>query len=244
MSSNEAPQVKIAMTAEESADGCAAYILQSLAEELKSRPRVSVAISGGNTPKLLFARLAKSGFDWSKVDFFWVDERCVPPSDNQSNFKLATETLLIPAQIPHHNVHRIHGELVPEEAAIQYIAEIKQHFELNEHELPVFDLLHRGIGPDAHTASLFPGEPLIANRTGIAAAVWVEKLHSHRVTLLPGVLLAARNTVLQVGGEDKAEPVYNVLKGPEDPFQFPCQIATRGSDKAIWFLDKAAASKL
>jgi 6-phosphogluconolactonase len=100
------------------------------------------------------------------------------------------------------------------------------------------------MGPDAHTASLFPGEPLIDNRTGIAAAVWVEKLRSHRVTLLPGVLLAARHTVLQVAGEDKADAVRNVLKGPEDPHKYPCQIATRGSEQAVWFLDKAAASKL
>jgi len=236
--------LRIHETAEEAANACGAYILESLSEALKSQPRATIAISGGKTPALVFSSLSKSGFDWSKVHFFWVDERCVPPADDQSNFKLANETLLIPVRISQHNVHRIHGESVPEEAAIRYIEEINQFFNLAGHDLPAFDVLHRGIGPDAHTASLFPGEPLIENRTGIAAAVWVEKLRSHRVTLLPGVLLAAKRTVLQVAGKDKAEPIYNVLNGPEDPFQFPCQIATRGSDKAIWFLDKAAASKL
>ena len=235
---------RIAADAQTSAGNCAAHILATLSEALESRPRVALAISGGSTPKLLFARLAKADFDWSKVHIFWVDERCVPPEDQQSNFKLANETWLVPAKIRRANVHRIHGELTPEEAAIRYIEEIRQFFELGKHQLPAFDVIHRGMGPDAHTASLFPGEPLIANRTGIAAAVWVEKLQSHRVTLLPGVLLAARHTVLQVAGGDKAEPLYNVLKGPEDPFQFPCQIATRGSGKAIWFIDKAAASKL
>jgi 6-phosphogluconolactonase len=236
--------LRVSATAEQSAAECCAYILENLSNSLRSQPHATLAISGGNTPKLLFSQLAKSGFDWSNIHIFWVDERCVAPTDNQSNFKLANETLLAPARISKYNVHRIHGEMTPDEAAVHYMEEIRQFFSLAQQELPVFDLVHRGIGPDAHTASLFPGEPLIANYTGIAAAVWVEKLRSHRVTLLPGVLVAAKRTVLQVAGQDKAEPVYNVLNGPTDPFQFPCQIATRGSDKAVWFLDKAAASKL
>lgn len=235
---------RIKADAQTAAEACATYILDTLSETLKSRPRATLAISGGKTPRILFSQLAKSGFDWSNVHFFWVDERCVPPADDQSNFKLANETLLVPANVPKNNVHRIHGELLPDEAAAHYIEEIEQFFALEDHQFPEFDILHRGMGPDAHTASLFPGEPLIDNRTGIAAAVWVEKLRSHRVTLLPGVLLAARHTVLQVAGEDKAEAVRNVLKGPEDPHKYPCQIAARGSDKAVWFLDKAAASKL
>ena len=237
------PDIRIRNTFEESAKACATYILQELEETLKVQPRATIAISGGSTPKPLFASLAQADFDWSRIHFFWVDERCVPPTDEQSNFKLANETLLLPALVPSHNVHRIHGEMIPEDAAIRYIQEIQQFFALGEHQLPVFDLVHRGIGPDAHTASLFPGEPLIGNRTGIAAAVWVEKLHSHRVTLLPGVLLGARRTVLQVAGEDKAEPVFNVLKGPEDLMRFPCQIASRDAN-ATWFLDKSAASRL
>lgn len=239
-----ADALRVSASAEELAEACTAYILDTLQGSLQSQPHATFAISGGSTPKLMFSKLAKSGFDWSKIHIFWVDERCVPPDDDQSNFKMADETLLTPARISKYNVHRIHGEMTPDEGAVRYVEEIKQFFTLGEHELPVFDLIHRGIGPDAHTASLFPGEPLIANRTGIAAAVWVEKLRSHRVTLLPGVLLAARHTMLQVAGQDKADPVHNILKGPEDPSQFPGQIAARGSDKAVWFLDKAAASKL
>ncbi len=243
MPENNSPQLRIRATAEEAANECATYVLNSLSEALKSQPRATIAISGGKTPALLFSKLAQSGFDWSNVHFFWVDERCVPPTDDQSNFKLANEKLLMPARISQHNVHRIHGEMVPEEAAVRYIEDIEQFFSLQKGQLPVFDVLHRGIGPDAHTASLFPGEPLIANRTGIAAHVWVEKLQSHRVTLLAGVLLAAKRTVLQVAGADKAEPVRNVLRGDEDLLKFPCQIASRDS-KATWFLDQAAASKL
>ncbi len=235
---------QIAENAQGVADACAKYILDGLTQTLKSRPHATLAISGGSTPRHLFANLAKSGFDWSNVHFFWVDERCVPPTDYQSNFKLANETLLTPAQVSKNNVHRIHGELLPDEAAAHYIDEITGFFSLEDHQLPAFDIVHRGIGPDAHTASLFPGEPLIDNRTGIAAAVWVEKLRSHRVTLLPGVLMAAQRTVIEAVGEDKADAVHNVLKGPEDQHKYPCQIAARDSDTAMWFLDKAAASKL
>lgn len=239
-----AEDLRISATLEGVAETCAGYVLEVLSGALKSQPHATFAISGGSSPKAMFRKLASSGFDWSNVHIFWVDERCVPPTDDQSNFKMANETLLTPARISKYNVHRIHGEMTPDEAAVRYIDEIREFFSLAAHQLPAFDLIHRGIGPDAHSASLFPGEPLIGNRTGIAAAVWVEKMKSHRVTLLPGVLLAAKRTVLQVAGDDKAEAVHNILKGTEDPFQFPGQIATRGFDKAVWFLDQAAAAKL
>lgn len=236
--------LRLSPTLEEAAEACAAHVVETLSATLKSQTHATFAISGGSSPKFMFRSLAKSNLDWAKVHIFWVDERCVPPNDDQSNFKLANDNLLTPARISKYSVHRIHGEMTPDEAAVRYIEEIRQFFKLRNNDLPAFDLIHRGIGPDAHTASLFPGEPLISNRSGIAAAVWVEKMRSHRVTLLPAVLIAARHTVLQVAGQDKAEAVYNILKGPEDPFQYPGQIATRGSDKAVWFLDKAAASKL
>ena len=243
MTTLESPQLRISETAQSAASECAAYILSALVEALGSQPRASIAISGGSTPKLLFAEMAKSQFDWSNVHFFWVDERCVPPADSRSNFKLAADFLLTRAAIPAANVHRIYGELAPDEGAARYIADIKAFFSLREGELPAFDVLHRGMGPDAHTASLFPGEPLIADRAGIAAHVWVEKMKMDRVTLLPGVLLAAKRTVLQVSGSDKAEALKDVLTGEEDFFRYPCQLASRDA-KAVWFLDKAAAAML
>jgi 6-phosphogluconolactonase len=236
------PSLRIYDTLEESARACGTYVLQELEETLKTQPHATIAISGGSTPKPLFAFLANADFNWPRIHFFWVDERCVPPSDDQSNFKMANEVLLAPARIPQSNVHRICGELSPEEAASQYVEEIRFFFSIKEGQLPAFDLIHRGMGPDAHTASLFPGEPLIRDHTHIAAHVWVEKLNMHRVTLLPGVLSAAKQTVLQVAGGDKADAVRNVLVGPEDPLSYPCQIASRDS-KATWFLDEDAASK-
>jgi 6-phosphogluconolactonase len=228
----------------QAAAACAAFIADLLNRRVAANGIATLAISGGSTPKPMFENLAAAKLDWSKIHIFWVDERCVPPDHEQSNFKMADATLLRPAGVPPGRAHRIYGELPPDEAAGKYVFEIQTVFSLAPGALPVFDLLHRGMGPDAHTASLFPGEPLIADRTGIAAHVWVEKMKMDRVTLLPGVLLAAVQTVLEVAGADKAEPLYEVLYGPDDPFRFPCQIATRGSDRAVWFLDEAAAAKV
>lgn len=236
--------LRVSSTPAEAAVACSTFVLEKLTEALQAKPWASLAISGGTTPKLLFQDFAKSTFDWNRLHVFWVDERCVPPSDNQSNFKLANEAWFVPARFPETHLHRIKGELTPDEAAIDYIKDIRRAFSLDEAGLPEFDVIHRGMGADAHTASLFPGEPLIGNTSGIAAAVWVEKMKSHRVTLLPGVLAKACATVLQVAGDDKAEPLKNVLEGPHDPFRYPCQLATRDSDKAYWFLDQAAARLL
>jgi 6-phosphogluconolactonase len=239
----DGPDLRIRQTPQEVASECADYILTSLAETLKSQARVALAISGGSSPRLLFSDLAKKKFDWSKVHFFWVDERCVPPDNKESNFKLANDTLLGVAPVPKENIHRIMGELPPAEGASRYVEAIQDFFGLRNGQLPVFDILHRGMGPDGHTASLFPGTPLVNDRTRIATNVWVEKMKMDRVTLLPGVLLAAKSTVLQVSGAEKADVLSNVLKGPEDFTKFPCQIASRDR-RATWFLDKAAAQKL
>lgn len=243
MSKPELADLRISDSSEEAASQCADHILAALSESLQSQDKATIAISGGSTPKLLFADLAKKNFDWSKVHFFWVDERCVPPDSKDSNYKLAYDTLLGPAAVPEDNIHRIMGELQPEEAANRYVSEIKDSFALSEGQLPVFDVLHRGMGPDAHTASLFPGTNLVNDLSGIATNVWVEKVQMDRVTLLPGVLLAAKKTVLQVSGSEKADALREVLEGPEDFSKYPCQIASRDS-RAVWFLDKAAAARL
>jgi 6-phosphogluconolactonase len=236
-------QLRVASTPQEVAQSCSRFILETLAVVLENAPRATLGISGGTSPKLLFTELAREKLDWNKVHIFWVDERCVPPTDSQSNFKLANDTLLQAAKIPLQNIHRVYGELPPDEGAARYVNEIKSFFALTDGRLPIFDVLHRGMGADGHTASLFPGDPLVGNRKDIAAHVWVEKLQMHRVTLLPGVLLAAKCTVLQVSGDDKAEAAREVLSGPEDFFRYPCQIASRGAN-AYWFLDRAAAAKL
>jgi 6-phosphogluconolactonase len=218
-------------------EACATHIL----EKLSAAPQATLAISGGSSPRVMFEIFAKTSFDWNRVQLFWVDERCVPIDDAQSNFKLANDTWLKPSNFPAANIHRVQTERNPEEAAEVYADELGLVF---GEGVPKFDVIHRGMGPDAHTASLFPGEPLIDDREGLTAAVFVQKLNSHRVTLLPAVLLAAKHTVMLVTGADKAEPLSEVLYGPHDPKKYPCQLTERDGGDVAWFLDPAASAKL
>ncbi len=218
---------------------CGRQILEWLHDAIAERGQATLAISGGSSPRAMFAMFAATRFDWERVHLFWVDERGVPPTDAQSNFKLANDTWLKVGAFPEANLHRIEAELPAAVAAERYVMNICEHFRLAPGELPRFDVIHRGMGPDAHTASLFPGEPLIADRTGIAAAVWVGKFAQWRVTLLPGVLFDARHTALLVTGADKAAPLRAVQDEPFDPAQLPAQLASgRGT---VWFVDAAAA---
>ena len=223
------------------AEACAHSIVNVLEEVLAGQESATLAISGGSPPKLLFDRLSRTRLRWDLVHLFWVDERCVPPTDEQSNFGMASEHLLRPARIPQRNTHRICGELSPPAAAARYETEIRDFFGLEEGQCPRFDVVHLGMGPDAHTASLFPGEPLIEDRDGIAAAVHVEKLRQWRVTLLPGVLLAAKHTVFLVAGADKAEAVRAVFHAEYDAKRYPAQITSHQGRGVTWFLDQAAA---
>lgn len=232
------PDLRVSPDARAAAEACAAHILQLLENALSANGHASLAISGGSTPKLMFAALARTGFDWKHVHVFWVDERAVPPDHEQSNYLLADEHLLRPARIRH--VHRIPGELKPEQAARRYSADIREHFQLADGELPHFDVIHLGVGPDAHTASLFPGEPLITDRQGIAAAVYVEKIPQWRITLLPGVLLAARNLAILAAGADKKEALNHILNGPFSPGEYPAQIVIRRDRPPIFFVDQQA----
>ncbi len=226
------------------ADACACHILSLLETTLSDRQFATFAVSGGATPRLLFDKLASSPFEWNRVQLFWVDERCVAPTDDASNYKLVNDHLIRRAHIPLRQVHRISGEIAPRAAAAAYVADIRSFFGLAPGEMPQFDIVHRGMGPDAHSASLFPGDPLIDNRDGIAAATFAPKYNQWRVTLLPGALMAARHTVFLVAGEDKAEAVRAVFREEYDPMRYPAQIASHPGRGVAWFLDDKAAALL
>jgi 6-phosphogluconolactonase len=228
-------------TLEDAAESCSRHILSLLETALSGEGEATLALSGGETPKPLFEYLSQVVFDWSRVHLFWVDERCVPPTDPQSNYRLAEEYLIRPRHIPDRNVHRIPGELPADKAARRYSEEIVEFFELERGQLPHFDAVHLGTGADAHVASLFPGELFIENREGIAAAVFVEKISEWRITLLPGVLLASQASLFLTAGKDKAEAVHNVFTAPYDPLKFPAQVISHHGRQVTWFLDHAAA---
>lgn len=226
------------------AAAAARQILTLLDDALSGQDYATFAVSGGSTPKLLFEELVRAGYRWERVHLFWVDERAVPPTDPESNYKLAEEFLIGPAHVPRRNVHRITGELTPERAAEHYVADIREFFGIDESALPRFDIVQQGMGPDAHTASLFPGDRLIEDREGIAAAVFAPKPPPWRVTLLPGVLLNARHTVFLVCGEDKAPAVHAVFHDDYDPMRLPAQVVSHHGRRVSWFLDDAASRLL
>ena len=223
------------------AEECARRLTGLLESALAGGAEASLAVSGGSTPRLLFQKLAVLRFDWSRVHLFWVDERCVPPGDPASNYKLAKDWLLPGAHIPERNVHRILGEIAPKEGAHRYTDEICDYFKLDPGEMPVFDVVQCGMGPDGHTASLFPGDPLIDDREGIATAVFAPQFDQWRVTLLPGPLLAARHVLYLVSGADKSDSLRAVFNGPFESQRYPAQLIGR---RAEWFLDEAAAALL
>jgi 6-phosphogluconolactonase len=211
---------------------CGKYILARLADKERS----TLAISGGSSPLPMFQMFANSDFDWHRIQLFWVDERGVPPDHDQSNFKHANDVWLRPSRFPQPNIHRIQAELDPQTAAARYRDEIRAVFGLAAGAIPEFDVIHMGIGPDAHTASLFPGEPMIQDRQGVATALWVEKMKQWRITLLPAVLLAARHTAMLVGA-DKSEPLSHILEGASDPEKYPAQILREARD-VQWFVSE------
>lgn len=233
------PSIVVSPTPLDAARACGDAMLNIFREAIDARGQATVAVSGGTTPKLLFQHFAASGFDWSRVHLFWVDERAVPPGDPQSNYTLAHENWLNAVDFPAANIHRIEAELPVAEAASRYASAIRNHFGSPS---PVFDVIQQGMGADAHTASLFPGEPLILDTTGIAAAVYVEKLSAARITLLPAVLKAARNTMMLVTGTDKADGLRRALHGPEALLEAPIQLTRSHTGNVTWFLDEAAAT--
>src|SRR3954454_20605334 len=143
MSQTSSANLRILANAQETADACAAHILSVLSSALATQAYTTIAISGGSSPKLLFATLAKASIDWSRVHFFWVDERCVPPTDSESNFKLADDALFTPARVPASSIHRIYGELAPEAAATCYNNDMQAFVPVADGRLPAFDVLHR-----------------------------------------------------------------------------------------------------
>lgn len=227
--------------ADQAARAAARCVLDALGAALEDRKKAFLAVSGGSTPRKMFEAMADAEFRWDGVKVFFVDERMVGPDDPDSNYRMAREALFEPAGLDDSQVFRILGELEPHDAAERYLTDLRKQFKLKDDELPRFDVIHLGMGSDAHTASLFPGEPLLGDREAIAAAVYAGSKESYRVTLLPGVLLRAETIVFLVAGEDKAEPLRRVRQGAEAVESYPAQVVERHAKNVHWFVDRAAA---
>jgi len=183
--------------------------------------------------------------DWKEVQFWWGDERCVPPDDRQSNYAMANRTLLSHLALRPEQVHRMRGELAPEEAARAYEAELESAFSLRDAEFPRFGLVMLGLGDNRHTLSLFPGhQAAIEEKQRLVVADEVEATPRARVTFTPPVANRAQRAMFVATGTEKAEAVRDVIAGPRDPLKFPAQIIEPSDGELIWLLDKAAASLL
>jgi 6-phosphogluconolactonase len=198
-----------------------------------------VALAGGSTPKATYKLLAtptyRDRIDWSRIECFFGDERCVPPDHAESNYKMAREALLDHVPLAAHHVHRIQGERPPAEAAALYEQLLAKLAEPNEP--PRLDLVMLGMGPDGHTASLFPGTPVLKETRALAAAVHVQKLDSWRVTLTAPVLSAAAHVLVTAVGPEKGEALLTALTRPEG--SVPIQLVKATDER--WLVDEAAA---
>lgn len=217
-------------------------------EAVATRGRFTVALSGGTTPGGVYRVLAgeqyRTTLPWPSVHLFWGDERCVPPTHPESNYRMAAETLLSRIAIPAENVHRIPVELPPHEAAAAYEQTLRAVFALTGSDLPRFDLIFLGLGVDGHTASLFPGTPGVREERRLVVAHYVEKLGAWRITLTPPVLNNAAQVVFLVRGVEKAETLSAVLHGPCDPERWPAQLVRPTQGSVLWLVDRAAAGAL
>jgi len=207
--------------------------------------RFTIALSGGSTPKRLYASLASADLDWSRVHLFFGDERCVPPDDEESNYRMVRESLLAKIEIPPANVHRMHAELASvDEAAYLYEHELRAEFGLAAGEVPRFDLVLLGMGPDGHTASLFPGTSALDEREHLVAAPWVAKFGTHRITLTLPVFDNAACVLFLVAGDDKREPLKHVLGTKRASEPLPASLVQPEHGELLWFVDRAAAKDL
>ncbi len=213
------------------------------------RGRCLVALSGGSTPKELYTLLAGDAYRqrvaWDKLQVFWGDERHVPPDHPESNYRMARESLLSRVPIPPGNIHRVRAELADaEQVAMAYERTLRTAFQLSPGEAPRFDLALLGLGPDGHTASLFPGAVNLTETERWVTAPWVEKFGTHRITLTPTVLNHARRVMFVVSGEEKAAILSEVLQGPFEPGRLPAQLVRPEGTAVLWLVDRAAARDL
>ena len=225
----------------------AQYIVRLANEAIVSHGRFSIALSGGSTPRVLYGLLGdepyRSQIAWSQVEIFWSDERCVPPDSSDSNYQLAQEVLLSKVPIPASQIHRMPADKSDRDAAsLEYTQEMQRVFGTDR--IPSFDLLQLGMGPEGHTASLFPHQSSLQEQQRLVMPVNVPKPPPPRLTFTPPLLNAAKHVLFLVTGADKAEAVQAVLEGGYQPEEYPAQIVRPPHGDVTWMLDTAAAGKL
>ncbi len=225
----------------------ARYVVRVASESITTHGRFTLVLAGGSTPKKLYGLLASEPYrdqiDWALTEIFWSDERCVPPDNEESNYHLAQEALLSKVPISATQIHRMPADAEDrEQASLTYIQEIQRVFGTNG--IPSFDLIQLGMGPEGHTASLFPHQASLHEQSRLIMPVTVPKPPPPRLTFTPPLLNAAAHVLFLVAGQDKADALQAVLEGEYNPDEYPAQIIRPTQGEVTWMLDPAAASKL
>jgi 6-phosphogluconolactonase len=241
-------EIRTLTTPQELFAAAAEEVVRAATEAVAERGRFTIVLSGGSTPKSLFNLLATNArtvLPWDRMFFFWGDERHVPPTDPDSNYKMAEETMLSKIPVAAGNMFRIAAENPDAAAAADtYEKTLQKFFALEPGQFPRFDLILLGMGPDGHTASLFPGSAGLQEKSRLVIANWVEKFKTSRLTFTLPVLNAAACVTFLVSGTDKAPALHAVLEGDAPGEQYPSKLVRPVDGKLIWLIDRAAASEL
>ena len=222
------------------------WLVDYITEVLNKQDRFTLALSGGSTPKKLYKLLAsdkyRSKIDWSKLHFFWGDERFVPFDDERNNAKMAFVELLdhVPVNKKHIHIMETMGP-EPEESAIEYERTLHNYFDDKPN---TFDLVILGLGNDAHTLSLFPGYEVVAENKKWVSALYLKEQQMYRITLTSTVVNMSARVVFLVSGGDKAAALYHVLSSEHEPYLYPAQAIQPFNSELYWFYDEAAAADL
>lgn len=237
-----AGELRVAADAEAAARMAAREIVARAQAAVAARGSFSWVLSGGSTPRRLYELLAdepalRGAFPWERTRFFWGDERYVPPDHAESNFGMSREAMLSRVPVPPENLHRWRTELPPEEAAVSYERTLRETLGERLH----FDLVLMGLGEDGHTASLFPGTPVLGERGRLAVEVWVEKLQAWRLTLTVPALNATRCFLFLVAGAKKAAALQAARAPEGDPDRIPARLIRPEDGELLWIADRAAA---
>lgn len=241
-----ARDIRIFETAAEVARAAADCFTDIAVASIAAEGRFSVALAGGSTPRRTYQLLAspeyRNRIAWSQVHIFFGDERCVPPMDADSNYRMVQEAMLSLLPIPEQNVHRMIGEGDAHANASLYESDLQTFFD--GAPWPRLNLVLLGMGDDGHTASLFPGTDALNETKAWVAANWVGKFQTYRITLTAPAINHAANIIFLVTGAGKAERLPEVLRGARDPLRLPCQLIQPVAGSLVWLVDRAAAERL
>lgn len=239
------PRLLIYPNKTELVNAAAEMIVSTIAEAIHARGVCALALSGGSTPREVYEKLAQEDFrdriDWHRVHWFWGDERMVAPEQEESNYRMTHEALLAHVPVPANNVHRIQGELAPQQAAAEYRAALASFFQQKEKR---FDLILLGLGEDGHTASLFPETTALHEATHDVTEVFVPKFGKWRVTLTLPIINRARKVAFLVAGKSKAEITAGVLGLQQPNLKWPASLIQPDAGELHWLLDAEAAMRL